>query len=103
MSRANEPAERRSGESDSAVQQPLISIESELLRNVQVTVEARLAEKLISLDELTALTPGSSLVFDHHLNEPIDLYVNGMLVARGEIVAVDDNFGVRIVEIAEVT
>ena len=40
------------------------------------------------------------LSLDARLNEPIDLLLNDALVARGEIVAVDDMFGVRIVEIA---
>jgi len=82
--------------------EPLLSIDSALLRNVQVRVEARLGDREMTIDELMALKPGAAVALDRQLNEPIDLYLNGMIVARGEIVAVDDLFGVRIVEVADI-
>ena len=80
--------------------EPLISAESSLLRDVEVTLEARLGQIVMPISELMALRADSVLSLDARLNEPIDLLLNGALVARGEIVAVDDMFGVRIVEIA---
>jgi flagellar motor switch protein FliN/FliY len=56
----------------------------------------------MTIEELMELKAGSALAFDRKLNEPIDIFLNGALVARGEIVAVDDHFGVRIVEIADI-
>lgn len=82
--------------------QPLLSIDSALLRNVQVRLEARLGELDMTVEELMGLKVGAALRFDRSLNEPVDLFLNGTLVARGEIVAVDDSYGVRIVEIAEI-
>lgn len=77
----------------------LVKIDGDLLKSVEVQIEARLGELQMTIEQLTALKPGASIAFDRRLNEPIDLYLNGTIVARGEIVAVDDHFGVRIVEI----
>ena len=79
---------------------PLISADSSLLKDVPVTLEARLGNVTMPVSELLELRAGSVLDLDTRLNEPIELFLNGTLVARGEIVAVDDRFGVRIVEIA---
>jgi flagellar motor switch protein FliN/FliY len=79
---------------------PLIAADSSLLRDVEVTLQARLGQIVMPISELMTLTTDSVLSLDVRLNEPIDLLLNDALVARGEIVAVDDMFGVRIVEIA---
>lgn len=79
---------------------PLIQADSSLLRDVEVTLQARLGRIVMPISELMALCADSVLSLDTRLNEPIDLLLNDALVARGEIVAVDDMFGVRIVEIA---
>lgn len=79
---------------------PLIPADSSLLRDVEVTLQARLGQFVMPISELMALRTDSVLSLDTRLNEPIDLLLNDTLVARGEIVAVDDMFGVRIVEIA---
>jgi len=79
---------------------PLIQPDSSLLRDVEVTLQARLGQIVMPISELMALRAESVLSLDTRLNEPVDLLLNDALVARGEIVAVDDMFGVRIVEIA---
>lgn len=79
---------------------PLIAADSSLLRDVEVTLQARLGQLVMPISELMALRTDSVLSLGTRLNEPIDLLLNDALVARGEIVAVDDMFGVRIVEIA---
>jgi len=94
---------RGATEADGAARpEPLLSLDSALFRNVQVRIEARLGEVEMTIEELMALKPGSTVSFDRSLNEPVDLLLNGTLVARGEIVAVDDRYGVRIVEIADI-
>jgi len=78
----------------------LISADSSLLKEVEVTLQARLGELVMPVAELMELRQGSVLSLAVRLDDPIDLLLNDALVARGEIVAVDDRFGVRIVEIA---
>lgn len=79
---------------------PLVPPDSPLLKDLKVTIEARLGEAVLPLAELLALRTGAVLDLDTRLNEPVELYLNDALVGRGEIVAVDDRFGVRITEIA---
>jgi len=77
----------------------LVPIREELLRELQVTLEARLGEKSMTVAELMALKAGDIIPLDRSLADHVELYLNGTLVAYGEIVAVEDKFGIRIVEI----
>jgi flagellar motor switch protein FliN/FliY len=79
----------------------LLSIESPILKDVQVRLRAKLGQAEMSLQDLLALKAGSVVKLDLKMNEPIELRLNDAVVAYGEIVAVDDNFGVRILEIAK--
>lgn len=79
---------------------PLLSLDAAILRDVKVSLAIRLGEASLTVEELLELRSGSVVKLDRLLTEPIDLQLNGAVVARGEIVAVDDNFGVRILEIA---
>ena len=64
---------------------------------LQVTVELGRTRKLIR--DILELTPGSVVELDKLAGEAVDILVNGKLIAKGEVVVIDDNFGVRIVEI----
>ena len=85
---------------DKQAGKPLLPPDSPLLRDLNVTLQARLGETVMPVAELLALRAGSVLSLETRLNEPVELYLNDALVGRGEIVAVDDRFGVRILEIA---
>lgn len=78
----------------------LAPINSDLLRGVQVALEARLGTATLTVEQMMALKSGSVVNLDTGLGDHVELYLNGSLVARCEIVAVGDKFGVRIVEIA---
>ena len=71
------------------------------LHDVEVRLEARLGEVAVTVAHLSSLVPGSVMTLDHSLSDPIELRLNGAVVARGEIVVVEDYFGVRIVEVAD--
>lgn len=71
-----------------------------LIRSVKVRLTAHLGGAQITVGELQALKDGSIVALDRLADEPVDLLLEGQLVARGHLVAVDDNFGVRITEIA---
>lgn len=80
---------------------PLIGLDSLVMRNVQVALRAKLGHVEMTVEDLLALKAGTVLKLDRALGEPVDLYLNDALVARGEIVAVDDNFGIRLTEVAQ--
>lgn len=64
---------------------------------LQVTVELGRTRKLIR--EILELGPGSVMELDKLAGEPVDVLVNGKLIAKGEVVVIDENFGVRVTEI----
>ena len=77
-----------------------LSLDSAVLNEVPVTLKAKLGEATLSVADLLGLGEGSVVPLDRSLNDVIELRLNNAVVARGEIVAVGDRFGVRIVEIA---
>jgi len=64
---------------------------------LQVTVELGRTTKFVR--EILELAPGSIIELDKLAGEPVDIYVNRRRIARGEVVVIDENFGVRIAEI----
>ncbi len=64
---------------------------------VHVTVEVGRTE--ISLGDLAKIAAGSLIELDRESNQPADILVNGKIVARGEIVTIDDRYGVRITSV----
>ena len=64
---------------------------------LQVTVELGKSRK--SIKDILALSTGSVIVLDKLAGEMVDVLVNGRLFARGEVVVIDDNYGVRVTEI----
>jgi flagellar motor switch protein FliN/FliY len=79
----------------------LVPITGQLLRDVQVVIDARLGRTELTVAELMALKRGAVVTLDRSLADHVDLYLDGALIARGEIVAVGDKFGVRITDVAE--
>lgn len=65
--------------------------------NLRLTVE--IGAIRLTLRELVDLREGAVHVLDRRIDQPVDVLVNDRLVARGEIVAVEDRFGVRLTEI----
>jgi flagellar motor switch protein FliN/FliY len=65
--------------------------------DLNVVVEIGRIKKLVK--EIVALRQGSIVELDKQAGEPVDIVVNGKLIARGDVVVIDDNFGVRITEI----
>lgn len=66
---------------------------------VPVTVELGATEMLVK--EILAVGPGSVVKLDRPLGKPLDILVNGELVGRGEVVVVDEQFGVRVTELVK--
>jgi flagellar motor switch protein FliN/FliY len=71
------------------------------LLDVTVTVTAELGRVTLPISTILNLNVNSVLELNRGVAEPIDLMVQGVLLARGEVVVVDDRFAIRIKEIAE--
>lgn len=71
----------------------------QLLLDVSMQVTVELGRAQVTVARLLELTPGSVIELDRLAGEPLDVVVNGKLIARGEVVVVDENFGVRITEV----
>lgn len=71
----------------------------EALRDVPVTISLELGRTRLSIGELLQLNPGSVVELDRLAGEPLDVRVNGTLIARGEVVVVDERYGIRLTEI----
>lgn len=99
IGRTPEPADAGAATAAPSTGQPL-NLDAAILRDVSVAVRVRLGEATLRIEELMALKADSLLKLDRMLNEPVELYLNEALIGRGEIVAVDDCFGVRVTEIA---
>lgn len=72
-----------------------------LLRDVEMTLSVELGRTTLPVRDLLALAPGSVVELDRAAGAPADLLVNGKLLARGEIVVVDEDYGLRITEIVD--
>jgi flagellar motor switch protein FliN/FliY len=71
----------------------------DLLRDVEMEVTCELGRTRMTVRQLLALAPGDVVELDRIAGSPADLLVNGTLLARGEVVVIDESFGLRITEI----
>jgi len=71
----------------------------DLVLNIPVNVALRVGSTDISIRDLVSLVEGSVIALDQDAGEPMDVLVNGTLVAHGEIVVVDDQYGVRLTDV----
>jgi flagellar motor switch protein FliN/FliY len=70
------------------------------LARIDVTVTVEVGRRRMTLAEILASESGEVIALDRLTDEPVDILVNGKLFARGEIVAVGDSFGVRLLALA---
>ncbi len=71
----------------------------ELLHDVEMGVTAELGRTRMLVREVLELVPGSVIELDRAAGSPVDVLVNGTLIARGEVVVIDEEFGIRITEV----
>jgi flagellar motor switch protein FliN/FliY len=69
------------------------------LSDIQVEVAVELGRADLSIGEVMRLAPGSVVHINRMLGDPVDLIIRDRLIARGEVVVVDEKFGLRITEI----
>tara|TARA_A100001015_G_scaffold309446_1_gene408929 strand:+ start:942 stop:1412 length:471 start_codon:yes stop_codon:yes gene_type:complete len=75
----------------------------DIYSNIPVNLSVELGRSEISLKEVYELTEGSIIELDRLVGEPLDLVVNGQIIAQGEVVAIDNNYGFRITNIVSAT
>ncbi|HEY6795706.1 MAG TPA: flagellar motor switch protein FliN [Kineosporiaceae bacterium] len=84
---------------DSSTEAASTSWGIDMLRDVEMEVTCELGRTRMTVRQLLALAPGDVVELDRLAGSPADLLVNGTLLARGEVVVVDESFGLRITEI----
>jgi flagellar motor switch protein FliN/FliY len=84
---------------DAAALVPGASRPMTLLHDVEMGVTAELGRTRMTVRDLLSLTPGAVVELDRAAGSPVDVLVNGTLIARGEVVVIDEEYGIRISEI----
>jgi flagellar motor switch protein FliN/FliY len=70
-----------------------------LVLDVPVELAVEIGRTTMTIRETLAIGPGSIVALNKMAGEPVDLLVNGKRVARGEVVAIDEEFGLRVTEV----
>lgn len=94
-------------EAEAVVDQPEVSAEdaeknkinAEVLQNIPVTISVEVGRASLKIRDLMRLTQGSVVELDRLAGEPLDLLVNNTLVAQGEVVLVNERYGVRLTSV----
>jgi len=79
---------------------PVLPPGLELLLDVELEASLRFGAREMPLGEILDLGPGDVVELDRHVSDPVDLIVGDKIVARGEVVLVNGNFGLRVTEVA---
>lgn len=101
MSKANEQASKaefndlQDGGGDSGAR----DVNLEVILDVPVTLSMEVGRTRIPIRNLLQLNQGSVVELDRAAGEPLDVFVNGTLVAHGEVVVVNDKFGIRLTDV----
>lgn len=93
------PSQPSTSFSSSATPPPMPQEGLDLLMDIPLEISVELGRVKMQVREVVDLGAGSIVEIDKAAGEPVDVLVNGRLVARGEVVVIEDNFGVRITEI----
>jgi len=71
----------------------------EMVMDVELNVILRFGQRQLTLREVLELTSGSVVELDRQVDEPVELLLDGMVIAKGEAVVVDGNYGLRVTEV----
>ena len=99
LNSADAPAINDIGYSEDEQITSRVAADLEAVFDVPVQVSAVLGRSKMDVGELLKLGPGTVLELDRKVGEAIDIYVNNRLIARGEVVLVEDKLGVTMTEI----
>ncbi len=93
------PSAERAAAPDRTVSDAQLPAGLNILHDLEMEVTAELGRARMSVRDLLALSPGAVVELDRVAGSPADVLVNGRLLARGEVVVVDENYGIRITQI----
>lgn len=103
MSEEQQPAEANTAEFENlqadAATVPGDDEKMDMILDIPVTVSVEIGRASMNIRNLLQLNQGSVVELDRVAGEPLDVYVNGTLVAHGEVVVVNDKFGVRLTDV----
>lgn len=91
--------EMTNAETDAAAPKAESQIHSNLLQNVPVTISLEVGRTSLKIFDLLRLSQGSVIELDRIAGEPLDLLVNNTVVAQGEVVLVNERYGVRLTRV----
>jgi flagellar motor switch protein FliN len=101
LSDHNEPFQFTELEPDDAQQSHFEKMNLDLLLDIPLEVVVELGRTKKKISEVLELTSGSIVELEKMSGEPVDVYVNNKLIAKGEVVVIEEHFGVRIKEICQ--
>ncbi len=91
----------KSNRSEAVTDTSMLSDGLQLLLDVELEASLRFGSREMPLGEILDLGPGDVVQLDRHVSDPVDLVVGDKIVARGEVVLVNGNFGLRVTQVAE--
>ncbi|TAN49211.1 MAG: flagellar motor switch protein FliN [Methylococcaceae bacterium] len=91
------------GQANRGVELPQGDVNLDVILDVPVTIAMEIGRTRISIRNLLQLSQGSVVELDRLAGEPLDVYVNGTLIAHGEVVVVNDKFGIRLTDVISPT
>ncbi len=86
----------KSASSASAIEQQL---DATLLKSIPVTISVEVGRSVLKISDLLRLTQGSVVELDRIAGEPVDLLVHNTVIAQGEVVLVNDRYGIRLTRV----
>jgi flagellar motor switch protein FliN/FliY len=95
---ASEPAAQNVAETQKFPTDPL---NLDLVMDVELNVSLRFGQRQLPLREVLELSSGSVIELDRQVDDPVELLLDGKVIARGEAVIVDGNYGLRVTEIPQ--
>jgi flagellar motor switch protein FliN len=101
LSDSDQPFQFTELEPDEIGRNPHESMNLELLLDIPLEIVVELGRTKKKISEVLELTSGSIVELDKMAGEPVDVYVNNKLIAKGEVVVIEEHFGVRIKEICQ--
>ena len=76
-----------------------LQIDVEVVQNVPVTISVEVGRAVLKIRDLIRLTQGSVVELDRMAGDPLDLLVNNTVVAQGEVVLVNERYGIRLTRV----